>query len=158
MNPLLHLGEAVTAYDAELMRERDFPLLYECGVVYQLDPEDEPWLTCDQVLSRGAGDCEDLGGWRAAELRVRGWKALRPGDVGFDAAQALRPATIRAFADVLDFGPGQYHVVTHFQIGRVMFQDDPSARLGMKLGRIDPLVLSRWSSTGTHPRVAPRWA
>lgn len=158
MGALLHMGEVVTTYNADAPSFKQAPLLYLAGVVYQLDPEDEPWQTFDQVIARGAGDCEDLGGWRAAELRVRGWSALLPGDAGYEDAQRLRPPTIRAWADVLEYPGHQYHVVAHYQVGDHIYRDDPSARLGMKLGHIDPVVEARWAGAGVRPRVRPRWA
>ena len=157
MDALLHMGEVVTSYNVSHPAFANAPLLYDTGVVYQLDPEDEPWMTFDQVYARGAGDCEDLGGWRAAELRARGWRALRAGDGGFEEAQRLQPSTIRAWADVLEYPGRQYHVVAHYEVGGVIHQDDPSARLGMRLGNIDPAVLDRWNRAGVRPKARPRW-
>lgn len=45
------------------------PRLYESGVVYRREHGTEEWRTIDEVYEDGYGDCEDLAGIRAAELR-----------------------------------------------------------------------------------------
>ena len=146
------------AYNVEVLRgDPRIPLLYDAGVVYRLDPPDEPWFSIPRILTRGAGDCEDLACWYAASLRVLGWRALRPGDVGYEVAQDLRPGSIRAAADIIDYGPGWYHCVTHFELGGQVLREDPSARLGMRNGQIDPVIRGRWQAAGVHPKQPPRW-
>ena len=72
-----------------LHRRPDTPLLYPheiyarlgmpvppdapvSGVYYQLEPEDEEeFASIPRVIRMGSGDCDDLCGWRVAELRVR---------------------------------------------------------------------------------------
>ena len=115
-------------------------------------------MVLDQVLARGAGDCEDLGGWRAAELRHLGWRAFRPNDPFYDLALRERPETLDATADILDYGGGIYHVVVHYPLGGEVRREDPSARLGMRSGQIDPFILRRWRAQGVQPRARPRWA
>ena len=49
------------------------PPLYESGVRYAEDSAGrEDWRDVLVILQRGAGDCDNLIGWRVAELRVAG--------------------------------------------------------------------------------------
>lgn len=69
------LIEGLTAANYVIMqRDPDaFPPLYETGVVYRREERGhDDWLTADAVLDRGFADCEDLAGYRAAELRREG--------------------------------------------------------------------------------------
>ena len=72
---LAALAEGLTGLNIALMRASaeggaPLPLLYESGVVYRREPRgEERWLTAPELLARGAGDCEDLSAYRAAELR-----------------------------------------------------------------------------------------
>lgn len=53
-----------------------YPSLYESGVRYRREPRgQEDWKHIDRLLEDGIGDCEDLSGARAAELRVIGEQA-----------------------------------------------------------------------------------
>jgi hypothetical protein len=52
-----------------LRGRRDFPPLYRSGVVYAPEIDTEDWLSPEQILAAGKGDCEDLTLWRCAELR-----------------------------------------------------------------------------------------
>ena len=66
------LTTLASCWAAELKRA-PLPPLYRSGVVYRLEeegPEDwsDPWTTRE----RGWGDCDDLVGWRVAELRAAG--------------------------------------------------------------------------------------
>jgi hypothetical protein len=135
--------------NAILLRARpDLPLLYDAGVVYRRET-DETWCDFVNLLAQGHEDCDGLAAARAGELRARGWKALRQGDEGFELARRHRPASIPA--EVLlttrtePGRPGLYHCVVRYPISRRWFRDDPSARLGMNGGRIDPLVRARWA-------------
>jgi len=98
------------------------PLLYQSGVIYKPEKRrvnrdgtvieyGEDWQTIPYVLYNGFGDCEDLGAWRAAELRVRGIKALP--DI-----------KVRHLPD----GAWRAHVRVRLPNGRI---EDPSAKLGM---------------------------
>ena len=57
------------------------PSLYRSGVRYQREGRHisgrprERWQTIPEVLRAGVGDCEDLVGWRVAELREKGVNA-----------------------------------------------------------------------------------
>lgn len=107
---------------AWLKMHPETPLLYEAGVTYKPERrrEDgshvseygEEWQTIPWVLYRGYGDCEDLGAWRAAELRVR---------YGIPANPYIK---IRRMPD----GYWRAHVVVRWPDGRI---EDPSAKLGM---------------------------
>lgn len=54
-----------------LRKHRDFPALYQSGVVYAPEIDTEDWLSPQQILDAKRGDCEDLTLWRCAELRSR---------------------------------------------------------------------------------------
>lgn len=71
-------AEGLAAVNFALIRAGgDFPGIYESGVVYRGEPVGtEEWLTIPEILARGAGDCEDLSAWRAAELREQGEPAV----------------------------------------------------------------------------------
>jgi hypothetical protein len=85
------------------------PPLYRSGVVYKRDPAgQEPWRTIPEILERGAGDCEDVACWKAAELRLKG---------------------IRAHAIPKTRDGRMWHIVVRLPGGRII---DPSKRLGMK--------------------------
>lgn len=87
------------------------PPLYGAGVRYEREPRaEERWLLPSQVLARGAGDCEDLAAWRAAELRSTGEDPW---------AQAI----------ALRSGPRTWHAVVLRSDGTI---EDPSAALGMR--------------------------
>jgi hypothetical protein len=102
------------------------------------------------LLAQGHEDCDGLAAARAGELLARGWKALRAGDEGFELARRLRPASIRAEVMLTTRSepnnPGLYHCIVRYRLGDRWFRDDPSARLGMRGGRIDPLVSARWAA------------
>lgn len=82
------------------------PPLYRAGVHYKRERPDR-WDTCDLVLERGWGDCEDLAAWRAAELRQMGENA---------------------YADVVHVSARQWHAIVVRADGS---REDPSRRLGM---------------------------
>lgn len=91
----------------------EFPALYESGVRYQRElPGREVWLSIPTVLALGVGDCEDLSGWRTAELRRGGERAARV---------EIYPTT----------GTG-YHAVVRRASGKI---EDPSDVLIRRYGR-----------------------
>lgn len=66
--------EALTRINESLLRRQTtLPNLFDSGVRYEMEPlGQENWQDLCSVLdAKGVGDCEDLGTWRAAELRVR---------------------------------------------------------------------------------------
>lgn len=132
-----------------LRAQPDLPLLYDSGVFYQRET-DETWCDFLNMLAQGHEDCDGLAAARAGELIARGHNALRPGDAGFTQAQRLRPATIPAEVMLTTRSrpeaPGLYHCIVRYRVGRSWHRDDPSARLGMNGGRIDPLVRQRWAA------------
>jgi hypothetical protein len=112
----LGLGlDVLTAWNIRALQRSPLPGIYDAGVVYKREPicrTDgrehicEEWLTAHEVKARGAGDCDDLGPWRAADLRLQG-----------ELAQAVpRPSA------------AGWHIVVRRGDGTI---DDPSARLGM---------------------------
>lgn len=102
--------EGLTLLDMVLMEQAGgLPPLYESGIRYRPEPPGrERWLNANEVLAVGVADCEDLGAYRAAELRRQGIPA--------------RAVAIRT-------GRKKFHTV-------VLLPDktfeDPSVRLGMK--------------------------
>lgn len=143
--------------NAALMLEApDLPLLYDSGVIYARE-EGERFRDTVRIYRAGQDDCDSLAPARAGELVARGWEALDPGDEGFELAQELRPASIDAWCFFTtrsqpdEPGPRLYHVEVNYRIGNETFHDDPSARLGMYDGRIDPAVAKRWLAKGVKP-------
>jgi hypothetical protein len=132
-----------------LRSQADLPLLYDAGVVYRRE-RDETWCDFVNLLAQGHEDCDGLAAARAGELLARGWTALRPGDEGFDVARRDRPATIPAEVMLTTRSepgnPGLYHCIVRYRLGDRWYRDDPSARLGMHGGRIDPRVSARWAA------------
>lgn len=119
--------DVLTQLDAlTLEHNAAIPRLYSSGVRYSresrmmgdllevaaVDPRtgtvEERFNHLTRVLELGAGDCDDLACWRAAELQVRDG--------------------INARAVPLEQPGGGYHVVVRYPNGRA---EDPSARLGM---------------------------
>ena len=80
---LLWLLESLVKCNLLYLREHpETPPLYESGVVYK--PEfslanpargTEEWKDISAIRRDGNGDCEDLSGWRVAELRNEGFPA-----------------------------------------------------------------------------------
>jgi hypothetical protein len=143
--------------NARILRAQpDLPLLYDSGVTYRRE-RDETWCDYLNMLAYGHEDCDGLSAARAGELIARGWQALRPGDEGFDQAQRSRPGTLRAEVMLTTRSepdnPGLYHCIVRYQVDGRWFRDDPSARLGMHRGRIDPRVRERWAARA----VARAW-
>lgn len=127
----------------------DLPLLYDSGVTYRRET-DETWCDYLNMLAQGHEDCDGLASARAGELIARGWRALRPGDAGYDEARQEQPASIPAEVMLTTRSsaeqPGLYHCIVRYRVGGRWHRDDPSARLGMNGGRIDPLVKQRWAA------------
>lgn len=100
------------------------PDLYKAGVSYKPERHrydskakktseyGEEWQTIPWVIYRGYGDCEDLGAWRAAELRAK---------YNIRANPYIK---IRQMPD----GFWRAHVVVRWPDGQI---EDPSAKLGM---------------------------
>ena len=128
-----------------LRAQPSLPLLYDSGVVYQREA-DETWSDYINLLAEGHEDCDALSAARAGELIARGWKAMAPGDEGWDLAAKLKPASIAAEVMLRTRArpdePGMYHCIVRYPIGGTWFRDDPSARLGMN-GSIAPSVWKR---------------
>ena len=75
-------------------------------------PGRDEWQDIPETIKRREGDCEDLGCWRLAELRVRSHEDARP----FVKCAVYGPRTV-------------YHVAVTRADGRV---EDPSRVLGMR--------------------------
>jgi len=98
------------------------PPLYNSGVRYKPERRrvdtmghileyGETWQSIPYVLNSGFGDCEDLGAWRAAELRMQG-------------VRATPYIKIRKLPN----GAWRAHVMVEYPDGKT---EDPSAKLGM---------------------------
>lgn len=86
------------------MGGRGFPRLYGSGIVYRRErPGDEDWQPADKLVRAREGDCEDLAGYRAGELRA-------DGELG-------------AKAKVVETRSGQFHAVVQRANGVI---EDPS--------------------------------
>ena len=147
-----------------LRAQPDLPLLYDSGVVYRRET-DETWCDYLNMLAQGHEDCDGLAAARAGELVARGAGALRPGDAGLEAARraglASIPAEVMLTSRSRPEAPGLYHCTVRYRIAGKWHRDDPSARLGMYGGRIDPLVKQRWAARAeaqTRPERAWRTA
>jgi hypothetical protein len=99
------------------------PLLYSSGVRYAHEaPGVDDWQDIPRTLAVRSGDCEDLAGWRVAELRHAGQAAsfdVTPYETPYfcDSAAKQRPCTI-------DF---------HIRVIRADgTREDPSRILGMR--------------------------
>lgn len=127
----------------------ELPLLYDSGVVYRREL-DETWCDYLNMLAQGHEDCDGLAAARAGELLARGANALRPGEEGHAEARraglATIPAEVMLTTRSRPDAPGLYHCIVRYRVGRNWHRDDPSARLGMNGGRIDPLVRQRWTA------------
>lgn len=122
-------------HNRRLLLERpDLPLLYESGVFYQREPR-EVWCDFLAMLEQGHEDCDGLAPARAGELMARGWQAMSPEDGGWEHAQILRPRSIPASVILKTRGtrgrPNLYHCLVLYEVGGILWLDDPSARLGM---------------------------
>ena len=111
---LIHLLEGLIAADvAYLLDTPAAPWLYESGVVYEEEPSGrDNWQDIPTTIELRVGDCEDLGCWRIAELRVRSREHARP---------VIRSSIIGKQT--------VYHVAVQRSDGRL---EDPSRRLGMR--------------------------
>jgi hypothetical protein len=111
---LIHLLEGLIAADvAYLLDTPNTPWLYESGVVYEEEPDGrDHWQDIPTTLALRVGDCEDLGSWRVAELRVRSREHAKP---------VIRSSIIGHRT--------VYHVAVQRADGRL---EDPSKRLGMR--------------------------
>lgn len=87
--------------------------IYQSGVVYQAENNTEDWLTVPYILHYKAGDCEDLAGWRSAELQAQGI-----------------PAKPDILARKIN-GIWRAHAIVRLPNGTI---EDPSKILGMKGG------------------------
>lgn len=146
----LHNAERIEARGSAL------PGLYESGVVYRREPV-ELWSDYETLLGSGHEDCDALAAARAGELLARGYRALHPGEAGYELAQRTRPTRIYAEVMLTARHPkgsrGMYHCIVRYRIGQQWFRDDPSARLGMFAGRVDRAVLARWKKKGVRARA-----
>ncbi len=137
------------------------PMLYDSGIIYRPEAV-ETFRDVPGVLQAGEEDCDSLAAWRAGELLARGGAALEPGDPGWRAARNAR--TIRAEVLLTTRAPegvrgAMYHAITRYQVGgRRWYEDDPSAKLGMRGGKIAPSVVERWGRMGIVDMVVERWA
>ena len=154
---VMSLCNVIAMMNASLMlRYPRLPLLYDSGVIYNREAG-ESFRDVVHLYQAGVDDCDTLAPARVGELLARGYKALAPGDTGYDLAQRLKPRSIRAWCffttrdDMEGPGPKLWHVEVAYELGGRDWHDDPSARLGMYDGHIDPNVEARWRRAGVTP-------
>lgn len=123
------------------LEKPDLPGLYEAGVHYEPEKEEE-WADYLNLLLKKHEDCDALAAARAGELMARGYRALsaRRGDCGARLARDLRLQHIRAKVILrtrVDPGDtGMYHCIVKYWVGTRACYDDPSIRLGMHTGGV----------------------
>lgn len=109
--------DASTAWNIKAMQARPLPPIYEAGVRYRREPICrtegvghicEEFLTAHETYKRKFGDCDDLGPWLAAYLRLQGDSKARA---------MARPSA------------AGWHIVVLRGDGEI---EDPSAKLGMR--------------------------
>jgi hypothetical protein len=125
--------EGLTRINQRMLREAEFPRIYESGVGYRKESEDT-WRHADDVLCSGWGDCEDLAAWRAAELRESGEDPL-------------------ARVYVYRSGPLRFHAVVARGNGQI---EDPSLILGMVVSNERRAQLPKWEGDTEMDDVKPR--
>jgi hypothetical protein len=114
---VIALTEALASINLRFLRHmvrigRQVPPLYGTGVRYGAQKMGrDRWQDIPRLLITGAGACEDLAAWRAAELRMFGEAA---------------PIDVETFQ--MRDGSVIYHVVIKRANGS---REDPSAALGM---------------------------
>ena len=108
----LMMEALIAANVAYLRAHPEAPRLYESGVRYEEEPdEQDDWNDIPETLALGVGDCEDLAGWRIAELRVAGEHAAMPRVSVFTEGRRVT-----------------YHIAVRRSAGHI---EDPSRELGM---------------------------
>lgn len=116
---LVHLLEGLIAANVFILNnEPSIPWLYDSGVRYVLQPPPDRWQDIEQTLAIKQGECEDLGAWRVAELRVR-------------TGEFATPRITWMYDNSI---PGKVRVVYHVQVfrGDGVTVEDPSEKLGMR--------------------------
>jgi len=111
---LKKLLEALAAVNETWLGEHpEAPWLYQSGVRYEEEPPGrDDWQDIPETIALRVGDCEDLGCWRLAELRVRAG----------ERAQAFVKQSVLGSRTV-------YHVAVQRADGSL---EDPSRILGMR--------------------------
>jgi hypothetical protein len=108
----LMMEALIAANVAYLRLHPDTPRLYESGIRYEEEPgTQDDWNDIPETLSLGVGDCEDLAGWRIAELRLQGEQAAMPRVTVFTQGNRVT-----------------YHIAVRRAAGHI---EDPSRELGM---------------------------
>lgn len=99
------------------------PLLYSSGVRYEHEaPGVDDWQDIPRTLAVRSGDCEDLAGWRVAELRSAGEVATFE-VVPYETPKAC-DSTAKRRPCMIDF---------HIRVVRADgTREDPSYELGMR--------------------------
>ncbi len=138
----------------QLIRDPSLPGLYGSGVEYDRETE-ETWSDYINLLAQGWEDCDALAAARAGEIRARGYRALTPGDGGFEEARDRRLTAIPAEVFLRTRAgvgrPGLYHCLVRYPVGGRMYFDDPSARLGMLSRRLDAREVQQRLHLQSHP-------
>lgn len=143
--PLLILLNALTDINEWAMRQRDYPPLFESGVIYRPEPtkslreRGEEFAGIDTVYARKWGDCDDIGPIYAAEIRVKlglpakpciRWKWVRlPWEEAVRQGLASPRRNPPRYLDIL-----LVHVLTMYSLddGETWTVVDPCKVLGMR--------------------------
>jgi hypothetical protein len=137
------------------------PQLYDSGVIYKTE-EVETFSGVERILEVGEEDCDGLAPYRMGEVLALGSAAIRAGDPGYAASRKhparSYPAEVLLTSRTPPGVRGMHHAITRYRIGGTWFEDDPSARLGMRGNKIDPIVAARWRARGILDAVSARWA
>jgi hypothetical protein len=116
------------------------PLLYQSGCFYKPEKREtqgskvvqygEDWQTIPYVMHAGFGDCEDLGAWRSAELRMLPFMLKFKATGIKDKSLITKGIKATPFIKVRQMPGGSWraHVVVKWPNGTI---EDPSAKLGM---------------------------
>lgn len=108
------LATFADACERDLRAHPELPRLYKSGVRYLRElPGIEMWQLPSEAYALGVADCEDLSGWRRAELRV------------YEEDPA---AGIHVDKKEMDEGGLLYHITVRRGDGSI---EDPSKKLGM---------------------------
>jgi hypothetical protein len=132
---------AVVASNRVAMREakaqgRPLPPLYRSGIVYKVEPwggRFEEFADVLTMLKRGWGDCDDLCGYRVAELQEQGvnadarlyWRYFKDGQLVRDAKLLEQISKTKRMPAGVSM---QMHCQVRMPDGRI---EDPSRFLGL---------------------------
>lgn len=130
---VVDIGNAIARHNARQIKARKLPSLYSSKIRYKPEGSPEQWLDAQEIVLRGADDCEGLSAYRAGELLAAGeiqmdGRLHKVADAGVYVRKIEVPTELMGGS-----GSGRlFHALTRMTTrdGKVGY-DDPSARLGM---------------------------